>query len=176
MLGHAFDLAGWIDRHRALLQPPVGNRCIVQGDFIVMVVGGPNERDDFHIEDGPEWFHQLEGEMLLRVQEDGRLRDIPIRAGECFYLPAGVPHSPQRKAGSVGLVIERKRLAHELDTLRWYCQRCNHPVYEERFALSDIENQFAPVFDRYYRSPEHRRCGHCGHLNPAPARYGPADA
>lgn len=170
MLGHAFNLAAWIEANRSLLKPPVGNKCIVNDDYIVMVVGGPNARDDFHIEDGPEWFHQLEGEMVLRVQEQGRVRDIPIRAGECFYLPPGVPHSPQRPAGSVGLVIERRRLPHEQDGLRWYCRQCNAPVYEEFFTLTDIENQFHAVFERYYGHEAHRRCGQCGHLNPASAR------
>jgi len=171
MLGHAFNLQAWIEAHRPLLKPPVGNKCIVQGDYIVMIVGGPNERDDFHVEDGPEWFQQLEGEMVLRVQEDGRVRDIPIRAGECFYLPPRVPHSPQRAAGSVGLVIERKRLPGELDALQWYCRACNHLVHEERFPLLDIETQFTPVFERYYRSVAHRTCARCGHLNPASARF-----
>ncbi len=171
MLGKPFNLAAWVDEHRHLLKPPVGNKCIVNGDYIVMIVGGPNERDDFHIEDGPEWFHQLEGEMVLRVQEAGAVRDIRIGAGECFYLPPRVPHSPQRMAGSVGLVIERKRLPTELDGLRWYCTACNHMVYEEFFLLDNIETQFASVFDRYYGSLAHRRCQQCGHLNPAPERY-----
>ena len=171
MLGKPFNLSAWIDEHRHLLKPPVGNKCIVNGDYIVMIVGGPNERDDFHIEDGPEWFHQLEGEMVLRVQEAGAVRDIRISAGECFYLPPRVPHSPQRMAGSVGLVIERKRLPTELDGLRWYCTACNHMVYEEFFVLDNIETQFASVFDRYYGSAEHRRCPQCRNLNPAPERY-----
>jgi 3-hydroxyanthranilate 3,4-dioxygenase len=171
MLGKPFNLMAWVEEHRHLLKPPVGNKCIVNGDYIVMIVGGPNERDDFHIEDGPEWFHQLEGEMVLRVQEAGAVRDIKISAGECFYLPPRVPHSPQRMAGSVGLVIERKRLPAELDGLRWYCTACNHMVYEEFFVLDNIETQFASVFDRYYGSIAHRRCPQCDHLNPAPARY-----
>ena len=164
-------LARWIDEHRHLLKPPVGNKCIVDGDFIVMIVGGPNERSDWHVEEGPEFFLQIEGEMVLRVQEDGRARDIPIRAGEIFYLPPRVPHSPQRMAGSVGLVIERRRLPGEEDALQWYCERCNQRLYEERFVLTDIEAQFPPVFERYYRSTARRTCGACGHLNPAPARY-----
>ncbi len=175
MLGHAFSLAAWIDANRALLKPPVGNKCIVDGDYIVMVVGGPNQRDDFHIEEGPEWFQQLEGEMVLRVQEDGVVRDIPIRAGECFYLPPRVPHSPQRAAGSIGLVVERRRLPHEKDGLRWYCQRCNTPVYEEFFVLASIETQFQAVFERYYGDVRHRTCSACGHVNPGrPAAPGTA--
>ena len=171
MLPAPFNLQQWIDGHRHLLKPPVGNKCIVDGDFIVMVVGGPNERTDYHWDEGPEFFHQIEGEMVLRIQEDGKVRDIPIKAGEVFYLPPRVPHSPQRKAGGVGLVIERKRLPSEKDGLLWYCERCNQPLYSEFFALEDIETQFQAVFDRFYGSKAHRTCRDCGHLNPAPARY-----
>lgn len=171
MLGPAFNLQQWIDSNRHLLKPPVGNKCIVDDQYIIMVVGGPNERTDYHFEDGPEFFYQLEGEMLLRIQENGKVRDIPIRAGEIFYLPPHVPHSPQRMPGSVGLVIERKRLAHEQDALMWYCQQCNSMLYQEFFHLTDIENQFHAVFKRFYTSLAHRTCNACGHLNPAPARY-----
>ncbi|MBS0212084.1 MAG: 3-hydroxyanthranilate 3,4-dioxygenase [Proteobacteria bacterium] len=171
MLTPAFNFQRWIDEHRHLLKPPVGNKCIVDGDFIVMVVGGPNARTDFHVDEGPEFFHQIEGEMILRVQDEGRLRDIPIKAGEIFYLPARVPHSPQRSAGGVGLVIERKRLPHELDGLQWYCERCNHKLYEEFFTLGSIEADFPPVFERFYRDTARRTCAVCGHRNPCPARY-----
>ena len=99
-------------------------------------------------------------------------RDLPIRAGEIYYLPPRVPHSPQRMADSIGLVIERKRLAHEMDGLQWYCERCNDKLYEEFFILENIETQFPAVFDRFYRSSARRTCASCGHLNPAPARYG----
>lgn len=174
MLNAPIDFQGWIDQHRHLLQPPVGNKCIVDGDFIVMIVGGPNQRSDYHVEEGPEFFYQIEGEMVLRVQYEGLRHEIPIRAGQIYYLPPGIPHSPQRMPDSVGLVIERKRLAHELDALQWYCERCNHPLYEERFTLIDIETQFPAVFERYYRSTEHRSCTQCGYLNPAPARFAQA--
>lgn len=166
------NLARWIDEHRHLLKPPVGNKCIVDGDFIVMIVGGPNARTDYHHDEGPEFFYQLEGEMVLKVQDDSGARDIPIRAGELFYLPPRVPHSPQRMPGSVGLVIERRRLANEEDGLLWFCERCNHKLYEEYFVLDSIERDFPPVFDRFYGSVEARTCDACGHLNPAPARYG----
>ena len=171
MLTPAFNLQGWIDEHRHLLKPPVGNKCIVDGDFFVMIVGGPNQRTDYHWEEGPEFFYQLEGEMVLRIQEDGAARDIPIKAGEMFYLPARVPHSPQRGPNSVGLVIERKRLAHEKDGLLWFCERCNHRLYEEYFHLVDIENDFPAVFEHFYRSIERRTCKACGHVNPRPARF-----
>ena len=165
------NLQAWIEEHRHLLKPPVGNKVVHDGDFIVMVVGGPNQRTDYHWDEGPEWFHQLEGEMVLRIQEDGAVRDIPIRAGESFLLPPRTPHSPQRMPESVGLVIERKRLPHEQDGLQWYCENCNEKVYEEYFKLHDIETDFPPVFDRFYSSREHRTCKACGHVNPAPAKY-----
>ena len=171
MLPAPLDLKAWIDAHRHLLKPPVGNKCLYDGDFIVMAVGGPNQRTDYHVDEGPEWFYQLEGEMVLRIQEDGCVRDIPIRAGETFLLPPRVPHSPQRMADSVGLVIERKRLPGERDGLMWFCPRCNAKLYEEFFELQDIERDFPPVFDRFYRSRALRTCPQCGELHPAPARY-----
>jgi len=180
MLPNPINLQAWIDEHRHLLKPPVGNKCIYDGDFIVMVVGGPNARTDYHYEEGAEWFYQLEGEMVLRIQEQdesGRNapRDITIRAGENFLLPPRVPHSPQRSAGGVGLVIERKRLPHELDGLQWYCDVCNEKLYEEYFPLVNIETDFGAIFERFYRSHDHRTCKACGHFNPAPAKYAPQD-
>ncbi|RMH94945.1 3-hydroxyanthranilate 3,4-dioxygenase [Lysobacter pythonis] len=171
MLPAAFNLQAWIEENRHLLKPPVGNKCIVQEDFIVMIVGGPNARTDYHREEGPEWFYQLEGEMVLKIQEDGRVRDIPIKAGEVFYLPPRVPHSPQRMEHSVGLVIERKRQPYEDDALMWFCVRCNHGLYEERFHLKDIEADFFRIFETFYKNDELRTCGRCGTLNPRPSRY-----
>ncbi|PJK10917.1 3-hydroxyanthranilate 3,4-dioxygenase [Lysobacteraceae bacterium NML08-0793] len=171
MLPAAFNLQAWINENRHLLKPPVGNKCIVQAGFIVMIVGGPNARTDYHWEEGPEWFYQLEGEMVLKVQDGGVARDIPIRAGEVFYLPPRVPHSPQRMENSIGLVIERQRLPHENDALMWFCQNCNHKLYEEFFHLTDIEQDFFRVFETFYPSSELRTCKQCGMLNPRPARY-----
>ena len=165
-------LQRWIEENRHLLKPPVGNKCIVDGDFIIMIVGGPNARTDYHLDEGPEFFYQFEGEMVLKVQDDGVARDIPIHAGELFYLPPRVPHSPQRMEASIGLVIERKRLPHEKDGLQWYCENCNHKLYEEFFLLDSIEHDFPPVFNRFYGSKEARTCDQCGHLNPAPEKYG----
>lgn len=171
MLLNAFNLQQWIDDNRHLLKPPVGNKCIVNGDFMVMVVGGPNSRTDYHFEDGPEWFYQLEGEMILKLQIDGVVKDVPIKAGEMFYLPPNIPHSPQRMLDSIGLVIERKRLPHEQDALMWFCVECNNKLFEEYFHLVDIENQFKSVFDKFYQSKQLRTCTVCKHLNPAPSHY-----
>lgn len=171
MLLPPINLHKWINEHRHLLKPPVSNKCIVNGDFIIMIVGGPNFRTDYHSDEGPEFFHQIEGEMVLKIQEHGSARDIPIRAGEIFYLPPRVPHSPQRMADSIGLVIERKRLAHEQDGLLWFCERCNQKLYEEFFTLRNIEQDFPEVFDRFYRSLDARTCKGCGHVNSPPEKY-----
>ncbi|MDE2338656.1 MAG: 3-hydroxyanthranilate 3,4-dioxygenase, partial [Gammaproteobacteria bacterium] len=112
----------WIEDHRHLLKPPVGNRRVFEdGDFIIMVVGGPNTRRDYHVDPGQELFYQLEGEMVLKTMQAGRALDVPIRAGEMLLLPALVPHSPQRPAGTVGLVVERQRRSGERDGFQWYC-------------------------------------------------------
>ncbi|MGH8122922.1 MAG: 3-hydroxyanthranilate 3,4-dioxygenase [Rudaea sp.] len=171
MLSAPIDLQKWINTHRDLLKPPVGNKCIVDGDFIVMIVGGPNARSDYHWDEGAEFFYQIEGAMVLKVQDEGRQCDIPIVAGELFYLPPRVPHSPQRMAGGIGLVIERRRLAGEKDGLLWYCERCNHKLYEEFFTLRSIERDFPPVFDRYYRALDARTCRACGHVGAVPDKY-----
>ena len=172
MLPPPIDFRRWIEEHRHLLKPPVGNKCIYDGDFIVMVVGGPNQRTDYHWDEGPEFFYQLEGELVLRVQDEGVRRDIPVHAGEIFYLPPRIPHSPQRGPDSIGLVVERKRLPGEQDGLSWHCEECNEKLYEEFFVLHDIERDFPAVFDRFYRSLEHRTCKRCGAVAPAPAKYG----
>lgn len=164
------DFRRWIDEHRHLLKPPVGNKVVYRDtEFIIMVVGGPNSRKDFHVDPAEEFFYQLEGEMVLRVVEDGRPRDLPIRAGDILLLPPNVPHSPQRMANSIGLVIERQRRPGELDGLQWYCERCDALLYEERFALTDIETQFPPVFARFFGNESLRTCRHCGTVMSAPS-------
>ncbi|MBS0578460.1 MAG: 3-hydroxyanthranilate 3,4-dioxygenase [Proteobacteria bacterium] len=160
---HAFNFREWIEANRAQLKPPVGNKRVFRdGDFIIMVVGGPNARKDYHVDPGQEFFYQLEGDMVLKTMQDGRAVDLPIRAGELLLLPAHMPHSPQRPAGSIGLVIERARRAGERDGFQWYCERCGQRLYEEFFELTDIEKQFPPVFERFFASEDRRTCRHCG--------------
>jgi len=155
----------WIDEHRHLLKPPVGNAQIWEGDrdFMVTVVGGPNSRSDYHIDEGEEFFYQIEGDITLRVLEHGKPRDIPIREGEIFLLPPRVPHSPQRPPNTVGLVLERRRLPDELDTFLWVCDRCGHELYRESFHLTDIVKQLPPIFARYWGDPKNTTCKKCGH-------------
>jgi 3-hydroxyanthranilate 3,4-dioxygenase len=133
------------------------------------VVGGPNARKDFHVDPAEEFFYQLEGDMVLRVVEQGVLRDIPIRAGDVLLLPPGVAHSPQRSAGSVGLVVERQRRPGEQDGLQWYCEQCSALLYEEYFPLTDIETQFPAVFARFFGDLAHRTCRRCAAVMAPPA-------
>jgi 3-hydroxyanthranilate 3,4-dioxygenase len=170
MLPLPLDFNKWINEHKHLLKPPVANKCIYDGDFIVMVVGGPNSRKDYHVDPGPEFFYQLEGEMVLWTQQDGRRVDVPIKAGEVYLLPSFVPHSPQRMAGGIGLVIERKRVGQEQDGLQWYCDACNHKLYEEFFRLENIETQFPPVFDRFYADVAKRTCIKCNAVMAVPTK------
>jgi 3-hydroxyanthranilate 3,4-dioxygenase len=170
MLNKALNFQKWIDEHRHLLKPPVCNKKVfAEDDFIVMVVGGPNARKDFHVEEGPEFFYQLEGEMVLHTIQDGRRVDIPMKAGDVFNLPPKIPHSPERLPNSVGLVVERKRRPDEKDGLQWYCEGCDALLYEEYFPLRNIETDFKAVFDRFYGSEAHRTCKKCGAIMAAPA-------
>ncbi len=160
----------WIEDHREQLRPPVCNKVIWEdAEFIVMVVGGPNQRSDFHYDEGAEFFYQIEGKMLLRIMHEtdngNHSEDIYIQEGEIFMLPPKVPHSPQRFAGTVGLVVERKRLAHEKDGLMWYCQECGHKLYEQYFTLENIETQLPEVFAMYNADPQLQTCSKCGYHN-----------
>ena len=158
-----FNLGEWIDAHRELLKPPVCNRELYAGsEFIVMIVGGPNARKDYHVDAGPELFYQVEGDMLLKTMQDGSPVDIPIREGDIFLLPPGVPHSPQRFADTVGLVVERQRNADEQDGFIWYCEVCHRKLYEEYLHVADIVADLPPVLERFWSDRARRTCGHCG--------------
>lgn len=159
-----FNIGQWIEENRHLLKPPVGNQQVYKAndDFIVMVVGGPNARKDYHYDESEEFFYQLEGDIVLKIIEDGKPVDIPIRAGEIFLLPPRVPHSPQRTPNSVGLVIERYRQAGEKDGFMWFCENCGNKLHEDFVEISDIVKQLPVVMNKFYASEEHRTCKQCG--------------
>lgn len=166
----AINFMGWIDEHRHLLKPPVGN-CEVypNSEFIVMVIGGPNTRTDYHVNAGEEFFYQLEGDIVLKTIEDGVFRDVTIKEGEILLLPPNVPHSPRRPVGTVGLVIERQRKEHEIDALQWHCESCNHLLHEARFSLQDITKDLVPAIQHFYASTDLHRCSQCGAIHPVPS-------
>ena len=152
----------WIESHRHLLKPPVGNKVIYENtEFIIMVVGGPNTRKDYHIDEGEEFFYQIEGDMNLRLMENGIPKDVPINQGDIFLLPPKVPHSPQRLIDTVGLVIERKRRNGELDGFQWYCDNCHSLLYEKYISLTDIVKQLPPIFNGFWDNEDARTCNSC---------------
>jgi len=176
-LAPPFNLQRWIETNRHLLQPPVGNKLLFEdGEFIIMAVGGPNSRKDFHHDPSAELFFQIEGDMVLKTVQDGHPMDVPIRAGELFLLPPEVPHSPQRPAGSVGIVVERRRGADELDGFSWYCENCGNPLYLERIAVRNIETQLPEIFARFYGNAQLRTCGACGTIMQAAGTATPSVA
>jgi 3-hydroxyanthranilate 3,4-dioxygenase len=169
-----FNLKAWIDSNRDLLKPPVGNKNLYAdaGDYIVMIVGGPNARKDYHFNETEELFYQLEGDIKVTIQEDGKAVEIPIKEGEMFLLPSRVPHQPARPAGSIGLVIEVKREdPNTLDGLQWYCENCNTLLHEYRFHLDNIEKDFLPRFREFYGSKDLRTCKRCGTVMEADPRF-----
>ena len=159
-----FNFKKWIDENRHLLKPPVGNQQVYKDnkDFIVMVVGGPNSRKDYHYNEGEEFFYQLEGDIQVKIIENDKPRTIEIKEGEIFLLPGGVPHSPQRPANTVGLVIERYRQDGEKDGFIWLCENCDNKLYEEYFEMTDIVKQLPEVMKNFYGDIEKRTCKKCG--------------
>jgi 3-hydroxyanthranilate 3,4-dioxygenase len=168
MIHKPINFKKWIDNNRHLLKPPVANKVVWKdGEYIVMVVGGPNNRKDYHYNETPEYFHQIEGDMVLKIIDNGTPKNITIKEGEIFILPAKIPHSPQRFENTIGLVIEYPREKNMLDALEWYCEKCNEPLYRETFALKDIETDMPGIFDAYYSNKERCTCKKCGHyMNP----------
>jgi 3-hydroxyanthranilate 3,4-dioxygenase len=160
-------MSTWIAQNADKLLPPICNVMMfgLGCEFKIMIVGGPNARTDYHVEDGEEWFYQLKGDMLLKIVDlNGNPQDIPIREGECFLLPANIPHSPQRFPNTLGLVIERERDMKESDHLRWYCRQenCRNIVFDKSFHCKDLGKELPPVIAEYYGSEQLRTCSQCG--------------
>jgi 3-hydroxyanthranilate 3,4-dioxygenase len=168
-----FNLNKWIEENKHLLKPPVANKNLYpEGtDYIVMIVGGPNARKDYHYNETEELFYQLEGNITVRIQENGEAKDIHLGPGDMFLLPPKVPHSPIRSEGSIGLVIERVRKPEHKDGLLWHCDKCNHPLYETYFPLTNIEKDFIPRFKTFYASKDLRTCKNCGHEMESDPRF-----
>ena len=168
-----FNLYEWIEENRNLLKPPVGNKnlYIESGDYIVMIVAGPNARKDYHYNETEELFFQVEGDIIVKTQQEGKLVEYEIKEGEMFLLPAKIPHSPVRSAGSIGLVIERKRTDKQQDGLMWFSDTANELLYEEYFHLTNVEKDFLPVFKRFYADKNLRTCPKTGEVMEADERY-----
>lgn len=169
-----FNLNRWLEENRDTLKPPVGNRNLYKesDDYIVMVVAGPNARKDYHYNETEELFYQLEGEIEVHIQEDGQKKTMKLGPGDMYLHPAGIPHSPVRKEGSIGLVVERKRNgASGKDGLLWFCDNCNAKLHEVYFPLHDIEKDFLKHFRDFYSSETLRTCKSCGEVMPVDKRF-----
>ena len=163
------NFKNWIEENRHLLKPPVGNKVVYEdGDFMIMVVGGPNSRKDYHVDPVEEFFYQLEGDMLLKIMDGGKRVDVPIKEGEIFLLPKNVPHSPQRIENTVGLVVEYQREEGALDAFQWYCDECDEMLHEVTLDLENIVTQLPPLFDAYWKNMDARTCESCGSFQEKP--------
>ncbi len=163
-----FNFKTWIDQNAHLLKPPVSNKLVFENSgIVVQVIGGPNQRVDFHDDPVEEFFYQLRGDMVLKVAEGGRIYDIPIREGEVFLLPAHVRHSPQRPVpNSVGLVVEGNRDAGMRDGFEWFCFGCGALVHRVELEVRNIVTDLPPLFDAFYADPDKRTCRKCGVVHP----------
>ena len=163
------DLMKWVAANRDQLKPPVGNKYLYDGqDFFVMVVGGPNARNDFHVTNSEEYFFQVKGDIVVRIREDGEIKDIPIREGETFFIPGGVPHAPTRPPGTIGVVVERRRPAGETEHLQFYCDNCGELVYDKEFDCADIVEHFAQTMEAFWNDAALHTCKKCGTANGKP--------
>jgi len=169
------NLKAWIEENRELLKPPVGNKAVYEDSAsFIMIVGGPNYRKDYHVNVHEELFYQLEGDVELKIIEEGKMVIIPIREGDMFLLPPLIPHSPQRGANTIGLVIERKRKLGELDGLKWFCESCTNVLYEETVQLTKVED-LPPIFKRFNSNSDYHKCKKCGwEMDMSPQKVGSA--
>jgi 3-hydroxyanthranilate 3,4-dioxygenase len=165
-----FNLREWIDDHRHLLKPPVGNKCIWDnGEYIAMIIGGPNSRKDYHLNKTPEFYYQVEGDIVLKVIDEGEQKDIEIKEGEIYLLPPNIPHSPQRGPNTVGLVIETKRPEDMEDGLAWFCESCGNELHQTAFHVKNIETDLPIMFDKFYSDNDKLTCAKCGTVMEKPA-------
>ncbi len=157
------NLRKWVDEHRSEFKPPVGNKYLYDGnDFFVMVIGGPNARNDFHVSNSEEYFFQLKGDIGVRIREDGQIKDVPVREGETFFIPGNVPHSPTRPPGTIGVVVERRRPPGEMEHLQFYCEKCGELVYDKEFDCKDIVKHFTQAMEEFWADPSLSTCKNCG--------------
>ncbi len=173
-LDQPFNLDKWIDEHADDLKPPVANQQIwADSEMIVMIVGGGNERTDFHDDPLPEFFHQLRGDMNLRLwpKHGSAPQDMVIRQGDVYMLGPHVRHSPQRPdPTSIGLVVEYNRPTGQLDGFEWACASCHGLVHRTEVQLASIVEDLPPLFDAFYNSGHARTCPHCGTVHPGLVR------
>jgi 3-hydroxyanthranilate 3,4-dioxygenase len=157
------NLTKWVEANKHLMKPPVSNKYLYDGeDFFVMLINGPNARNDFHQTSSEEFFHQLQGDIVVRIVEDGKIKDVPVRQGETFFIPGNVPHSPTRPPNTLGLVVERRRPPGELEHLQFYCDNCHALVEDIEFDCKDIVVHFKQAMEDFWADPKRSTCRNCG--------------
>jgi 3-hydroxyanthranilate 3,4-dioxygenase len=157
------NILQWVEQHRDELKPPVSNKYLYDGtDFFVMVIAGPNARNDFHVTNSEEYFYQVKGDIVVRIREDGVIKDMVVREGETFFIPANVPHSPTRPPDTIGVVVERVRPAGETEHLQFYCDNCHALVHDLEFDCADIVNHFSRAMKEFWNDETLSTCSNCG--------------
>ena len=159
----AVNLKAWIEQNRDQFKPPVGNKYLYDGrDFFVMVIAGPNARNDFHVVDSEEYFYQLKGEIVVRTRENGKIVDHRVKEGETFFIPPNVPHCPMRPPNTLGVVVEKTRHAGETEHLVFWCEGCGALVEDIEFDCKDIVDHFAATMEAFWKDDARRICKKCG--------------
>lgn len=165
----SFNFQRWIAENQKFLEPPVSNKQLFdqQTGMVVMIVGGPNKRVDFHDDPVEEFFYQLKGDMVLKIAEGGKIYDVTIKEGDVFFLPPHVRHSPQRPVpGSVGLVVEGTRRDADVDAFEWFCFNCGEKVHRVEVKVKDIVKDLPPLYTAFYGDAAARTCKSCGTVHP----------
>ena len=180
------NLMKWFEANRHLMKPPVSNKYLYDGeDFFVMLINGPNARNDFHQTNSEEFFLQLKGDIVVRIIEEiqseprpsgsggsrneprpsgsgggvaTRIKDVIVREGETFFIPGNVPHSPTRPPSTLGLVVERRRPPGETEHLQWYCEKCHALVEDIEFDCKDIVDHFKQAMEDFWADPQRSTC------------------
>lgn len=157
------NLKQWCEANKAEFKPPVSNKYLYDGDdFFVMVIGGPNARNDFHVTNSEEFFYQIKGDIVVRTIEDGKIVDHVVREGETFFIPGNVPHSPTRPPNTLGMVVERRRPDGEMEHLQFYCEKCHGLVHDLEFDCKDIVDHFSKAMQEFWADAQLSTCKNCG--------------
>jgi 3-hydroxyanthranilate 3,4-dioxygenase len=168
------DVLKWVEENRSRTDKPLmSHERVWYNGFLVMLFDGPTPKDrcDFHINTSPEFFYQLVGDMQCRVIENGRFRDITVKEGEMFMLPANEPHLNSRVQGSLGIVLHQTRAPGAKDSIVWYCENCCNQLYRADYIFEDLKAQL-PIFVRKFLADEAlRTCDACGTVMPADRGY-----
>jgi 3-hydroxyanthranilate 3,4-dioxygenase len=165
----ATDLWQWIERNRDKFQTPSGARLLFEdSEFVVLVIQGPNDRSDFHVDPSDELFYQIKGDIWVEtVGDDGKRQRHDVKEGQLLLVPHLVPHSPQRPAGTTGFVVERKRRPDESESFVWFCEKCGAELNRIDKRVSELTRQINQVIRDFKASSDLHRCQRCGYENPA---------